>query len=409
MLTPMDDTLWHVLPTTFDHVGTSDPRFFDRYWFAATDPRGGGTLQLTLGVYNNMNVVDAGFVAIRGGKQYNVRASRSLRPRFEPDVGPFSVEILEPLRRARLRLAPSGADRVAADLEWVGDFPAQEEAARFTRVRGRVVEESRRFDQVGHCRGWIELAGERIELERWWATRDHSWGVRELMGIPEPVTGPAPAPSAGSFFAFLFFSTEAVGGHLQIAQFSGRPDYFTAEIATRAAAGAAARAAAAGAAAGLGAGAEGASEAGAAGDPSGDLDHGAIHLVEATPTLEFHDAGRPRRIRRARFDAVTRDGREVVIEATALCPAVDMQGLGYSGGYRDGRGLGVWRGDDFLETDTWDVSHPCEVVREDGSRVRPIHRIQPVSLSLRGADLDGEGTGSLTLIAEGSLPRLGLG
>jgi len=34
MLTPLDDTLWHQLPTTFDHVWTSDPRFFDRYWFA---------------------------------------------------------------------------------------------------------------------------------------------------------------------------------------------------------------------------------------------------------------------------------------------------------------------------------------------------------------------------------------
>lgn len=379
MLTPMDDTLWHTHPTTFDHVGTSDPRFFDRYWFAASDPRGGGTLQFTLGVYNNMNVVDAGFIAIRGGRQFNVRASRSLRPRFETAVGPFSVEILEPLRRARLRLARTGADGVAADLEWVGEFPAQEESARFTRVRGRVVEESRRFDQVGHCTGTLELAGERIVLDRWWATRDHSWGVREMMGIPEPVTGPPPAPSAGSFFAFLFFSSSSssssIGGHLQIAQFSGRPSYFTAEIAAR-------------------------------GGESAPLQH--IHLKDAKPVLEFHDDARPRRVKRARFEAVTRDGREVVIEARALCPAVDMQGLGYSGGYQDGRGLGVWRGDDHLESDTWDVSHPCEVVRPDGARVRPIHRIQPVSLSVRGAGLDGEGTGSLTLIAEGSLPQFGL-
>ena len=394
MLTPMDDTLWHTHPTTFDHVGTSDPRFFDRYWFAASDPKGGGTLQLTLGVYNNMNVVDAGFVAIRGTKQYNVRASRSLRPRFETAVGPFSVEILEPLRRARLRLEKSGPDGVAAELEWIGDYPAQEEAARFTRVRGRVVEESRRFDQVGHCTGFLELAGERVALDRWWATRDHSWGVREMMGIPEPVTGPAPAPSAGSFFAFLFFSTGSIGGHLQIAQFSGRPSYFTAEIAARGGAG-------------EGGGAVGAG--GAAMGRSGGADVlRAIHLTDAKPTLVFHDDRRPRRVATARFDALTRDGREVVIEAKALCPAVDMQGLGYSGGYADGKGLGIWRGDAHLETDTWDVSHPCEVVREGGARVRPIHRIQPVSLTVRGAGLDGVGTGSLTLIAEGSLPQLGL-
>jgi hypothetical protein len=387
----MDDTLWHTHPSTFDHVGTSDPRFFDRYWFAASDPKGGGTLQLTLGVYNNMNVVDAGFIAIRNGRQFNVRASRSLRPRFVTDCGPISVEILEPLRRARLRVERTGADGVAADLEWTGDFPAQEESARFTRVRGRVVEESRRFDQVGHLSGWLELAGERVELDRWWATRDHSWGVRENMGIPEPVTGPAPAPSAGSLFAFLFFSAEsssagAIGGHLQIAEFSGRPSYFTAEIARG------------GFAAGRGAASAGAASPGAS----------AIHLASSKLAVQFHDDQRPRRMKSARFDAQTEDGRAVVIEATALCPAVDMQGLGYSGGFADGKGLGIWRGDTHVESDTWDVSHPCEVVRSDGARARPIHRIQPVRLTVRGADLDGEGTGSLTMIAEGTLPQLGL-
>lgn len=372
MLTPMDDTLWHTHATTFDHVGTSDPRFFDRYWFAASDPAGGGTLQLTLGVYNNMNVVDAGFVAIRGARQHNVRASRSLRPLFETVCGPLRVDVLEPLHRAALTIAP-GDHGVAGELEWTSVLPAQEEAARFTRVRGRVVEESRRFDQIGELRGWLELDGERRELERWWATRDHSWGVRENMGIPEPVTGPPNPPSAGSLFAFLFFSTAEWGGHLQIAQFSGRPDYFTGEIADRS-------------------------------DPGR-----AIHLDDAALAVEFHDDGRPRRFRTARFEARLPDGRSVEIATEALCPAVDMQGLGYSGGYDDGRGLGVWRGDAHVEHDVWDVSHPAEVVRADGETVRPIHRIQPVRVAMRGGGLDGEGTGSLTLIAEGELPQLGLG
>ncbi len=376
MLTPMDDTLWHTLPTTFDHVGTSDPRFFDRYWFAASDPRGGGTLQLTLGVYNNMNVVDAGFVAIRGGRQHNLRASRSLRPLFETRCGPIAVEILEPLQRARLVVEQAAGSGIAADLVFEGVLPAQEESARFTRVRGRVVEESRRFDQVGECSGWLELEGERIQLDRWWATRDHSWGVRENMGIPEPVTGPARPPSAGTLFAFLFFSTERLGGHLQLARFAGRSDYFTAEIGRR-------------------------------GQPA-EREESGIELEDARLTATFHDTDRPRRFREARFEATLRDGRALSVEAEALGPAVDMQGLGYSGGFDDGRGLGVWRGERHLEHDVWDVSHPAEVVRGDGRRVRPIHRIQPVRVTTRGGDLDGSGTGSLTLIAEGTLPDLGL-
>ena len=90
----MDDTLWHQIPTTFDHVATSDPRFFDRYWFAVNDPGGGGALQLTLGAYQNMNVMDGGFVVIHEGRQYNLRVSRSLRPGYETVCGPLGVEVI---------------------------------------------------------------------------------------------------------------------------------------------------------------------------------------------------------------------------------------------------------------------------------------------------------------------------
>lgn len=370
----MDDTLWHQLPTTFDHVGTSDPRFFDRYWFAATDPAGAGTLQFTLGAYQNMNVMDGGFIAIdaASGRQHNVRVSRSLRPHYAPACAPLRVEVLEPLERFRLIVA-TGAHGAAGDLVWRGVLPAQEELPRFTRVRGRLVEESRRFDQIGECSGWVDLGGRRIEVNDWWATRDHSWGVRENVGIDEPVTGRPRPSSSGTLFAFLFFSTKSHGGHVQVAQFEGRRDFLTAEIAHRE-------------------------------RPGQD----AVHLESALMRVVFCDDARPRRFSRAGFAVRTADGAEVAIEAEALGPAVDMQGLGYSGGYRDGRGLGAWRGETHLEHDVWDVSHPAEVVREDGARVRPIHRIQPVRVVLRGGGLDGEGTGSLTLIAEGRLPQLGL-
>ena len=86
MLTPLDESPWHQLPTTFDHVATSDPRFFDRLWFAASDRRGESALQFTLGVYQNMNVVDGGFVAIVGESQHNLRglapAASPLCPRL---------------------------------------------------------------------------------------------------------------------------------------------------------------------------------------------------------------------------------------------------------------------------------------------------------------------------------------
>ena len=83
MLTDLDDSPWHQLPTTFDHVATSDPRFFDRLWFAASDRHGSGALQVTIGVYQNMNVVDGGVVVVADGVQHNLRVSRQLRPVYE--------------------------------------------------------------------------------------------------------------------------------------------------------------------------------------------------------------------------------------------------------------------------------------------------------------------------------------
>ena len=56
MLTPLDDTLCHQLPTTFDHVWTSDPRWFDRYWFAIYSKDGSVAIQITMGAQGYANL-----------------------------------------------------------------------------------------------------------------------------------------------------------------------------------------------------------------------------------------------------------------------------------------------------------------------------------------------------------------
>ena len=103
---------------------------------------------------------------------------------------------------------------------------------------------------------------------------------------------------------------------------------------------------------------------------------------------------------KAAFEVHLQGGRTVHIDAEAIGAPVAMQGLGY-GGYNDELGLGVWRGEQFQETDVWDVTHPARVSYPDGSVGRPVHRIQPVRVRQRSADGSvSEGTGSLTFIAE---------
>jgi hypothetical protein len=367
MLTALDDSLWHQLPTTFDHVGTSDPRFFDRLWFAASDRNGHGALQFTMGVYQNMNVVDGGFVIVVDGKQHNLRVSRQLRPTYETACGPLRIEIVEPLRHIRLHVDHAG---MKGALDWRADLPPHEEHQHHRRLHGRVLEDYARYDQVGHCSGAIDIGGRRIEIDDWWACRDHSWGVRERVGVPEPKTGEK-SPPTGGLFAFLFYSTETHGGHLQVAHPSDGERYLSAVTLDRTT------------------GSE------------------AWTGKSAEIAVAFVDKERPRRMRQVTFTVTTSGGEIVRFEVEALGAAVAMQGLGY-GGYRDGLGLGVWRGLRHEEAEIWDVSHPAEVRYPDGAADRPVHRIQPVRVTTYGPSGTSTGFGSLTFIAEGPLEAMGV-
>jgi hypothetical protein len=367
MLTGLDDSLWHQLPTTFDHVSTSDPRFFDRLWFAASDKQGKSALQFTMGVYQNMNVVDGGFVFILNGNQHNLRVSRQLRPTYETVCGPLRIEIVEPMRHVRLHL---DHDDFKGALDWTATLPPREEKQHYKRLFGRVLEDYARYDQIGQCSGHLEIAGQHIDLDSWWSCRDHSWGVRERVGVPEPRTGEI-MPPQGGLFAFLFYSTETRGGHVQVAHGNDSARYLSAAILDRAT-----------------------GETIAIGD-------------RAEITAHFVDDSRPRRMKRATFDVVSNTGERTRIELEAQGPAVAMQGLGY-GGYRDGLGLGVWRGITHLETETWNVFHPAEVIYPDGRVDRPAHRIQPVRVTQTDAGGASHGHGSLTFIAEGPLDALGV-
>jgi hypothetical protein len=45
---------------------------------------------------------------------------------------------------------------------------------------------------------------------------------------------------------------------------------------------------------------------------------------------------------------------------------VYTQGGGYFGGFNDGLGQGVYRGDYHVEGEAWDVSHPTQIVDDTG-------------------------------------------
>jgi hypothetical protein len=73
-----------------------------------------------LGVYPNLGVIDAYATVRRGGQQHTVRISDALGDdRTKQQVGPYRVEVVEPLRRIRV-VCDAEATGIAFDLEFTG-------------------------------------------------------------------------------------------------------------------------------------------------------------------------------------------------------------------------------------------------------------------------------------------------
>jgi len=189
MLTKADDFPIHQTPEPIAYSGT-DRNFYDRYFFNGYNPDGSGFFAAAFGVYPHLNIADAHFSTIRDGVEYCVHASKVLNmERWDLQVGPIRIEVIEPLKTLKVTLAAT--DGIAAEILFEGRaFPIEE--PRFIKRNGpRTFMDYTRLTQNGRYTGWIEIDGERQPLAAGAVgTRDRSWGVR-------PVGAPDAQPQVG--------------------------------------------------------------------------------------------------------------------------------------------------------------------------------------------------------------------
>ncbi|MFQ3667215.1 MAG: hypothetical protein SNJ79_14485, partial [Sphingomonadaceae bacterium] len=131
-------------------------------------------------------------------------------------LGPIAVEVLEPLKRLRVRL--QATEGLAADLVCTGRHRPIEEPRFTRRIGSRTLMDSTRMTQNVTWEGTLSLDGTTHDGRLLAGTRDRSWGVRPV-GAPDSQPPPAPpqfywlwAPMQfGDFALFAHTNDDATG------------------------------------------------------------------------------------------------------------------------------------------------------------------------------------------------------
>ncbi len=188
-LLPGDEQFNHQIVETFATVGQSDPAWAEKVCGMAAARDGSLQIGFGFGKYTNRNVVDAYAGIARGAEQWVVRGSRALNS--DPNtvnVGPIHYEVLEPLHQVRVSLAPNETQPIAFELVFsavaacvVEDREDRRDMHGFRRATDQI-----RYHQTGVASGWLEIDGVRQEIRQdsWVSTRDKSWGIRPMVGVP---------------------------------------------------------------------------------------------------------------------------------------------------------------------------------------------------------------------------------
>lgn len=198
MLTKGDDYPLHQTPEPMAYSG-SDRNFYDRYFFNGYSADGDLFFAAAMGIYPQLDIIDASFCLLVDGVQHNIRASRRMgSERLELEVGPVRIEIVEALQK--LRLVVSGNESpVTADITFSARHAPIEEP-RFIRRNGpRMFMDYTRMTQSGSWSGTIHCNGTDHILanDRHLGTRDRSWGIRPI-GAPE--SQPPPSGTLPQFY-----------------------------------------------------------------------------------------------------------------------------------------------------------------------------------------------------------------
>lgn len=194
MLTKLDDYPIHQTSEPVAIVSSTNRNHYDRYWFNGYQDDGEFYFGIGAAVYPNLGILDCGLSIVHDGQQHAFHASRRApEERTDLSVGPFNIEIIEPMKSLRVTVDDNETG-ISADLLWIprtGSFAEGHQRSVRNPANGSSHMEATRFNQFGHWQGEIRYPGGSVKVDptRVYGTKDRSWGVRPV-GDPAPPGAP---------------------------------------------------------------------------------------------------------------------------------------------------------------------------------------------------------------------------
>lgn len=202
MLNKLDDYPIHQTPEPIAHPATSDRNVYDRTWFNGYAPDGSYYFGIGMAVYPHRGILDCAFSVVQpNGRQHCFYGSRRAPDeRTDMQVGPFRIEVIEPLKRTRVVLEDNSSG-IACDLTFSARTGAIQEARQILWSGTRRAMDATRFDQFGRWSGVVRHPDGEIKVDEavCHGTKDRSWGVR---GVGERESGGAPGTPRGICFVW---------------------------------------------------------------------------------------------------------------------------------------------------------------------------------------------------------------
>ena len=202
MLNKLDDFPIHQTPEPVAHPATSDRNVYDRTWYNGYAPDGSYYFGVGMSVYPHRGIMDCAFSVVQPDmRQHCFYVSRRApAERTEMDVGPFRMEVIEPMRRTRIILDDNESG-ITCDLTFSARTASIQEARQTLWQGTRRAMDATRFDQFGRWSGVVNHPDGQIRVDEsvCLGTKDRSWGVR---WIGERETGGAPITPEGICFVW---------------------------------------------------------------------------------------------------------------------------------------------------------------------------------------------------------------